>query len=76
MLNEIQRQYLRTSCLVLTDDDFREANTLDDICTDNVRYTVEDITHSLVVIYEGALGQKVLKLRPAKITRKQLVELE
>ena len=76
MLNEVQRQYLRTACLVLTDDDFREANTLDDICIDNVRYTVEDILHSQVVIYEGELGQKVLKLRPSKITRKQLGELK
>lgn len=76
MLNEVQRQYLRTSCLVLTDKDFREANTLDDICIGNVRDTIEDLQHSQVTIYEGELGQKVLKLRPSKITRKQLGKLK
>lgn len=61
---------LKRSCLVIQDEDLVQwVNKLEDVSLFTVRFTNDDTKFAQVVIYEGKLGTKVLKMRPPKLYR-------
>lgn len=69
-ISKRDREMLHQSCLVISDDDLVKRNykSIDDI---NLEYVkgYSDLTMSNMVLYDGELGQKVLKLRMQKVRR-------
>ena len=77
MLNAAQKLILHTSCLVLSDEDFRYSLiSLHDVAIENVKGEIEYCNQANTVIYKGNLGEKVLKLRMPTITKEQLKDYE
>ena len=77
MLNAAQKLILHTSCLVLSDEDFRYSLiSLHDVAIENVKEGIEYCSQANTVIYRGNLGEKVLKLRMPTITKEQLKDYE
>lgn len=68
--NDEEREFLKMACLVIRDADLRRGITsIDEISTDSVNYSFDDIGFAQVVIYDGKFGQKVLKMRHPKVYR-------
>lgn len=64
-------ELLRKSCLVVTDSDLiiRSYTSIDQISIEMIKSSLEDVPMANMVLYDGILGQKVLKLRMSKICR-------
>lgn len=68
-ITDTQKELLQKSCLVLTDDDFMDIKSIDDINIHRIRNSISDVTHANMVMYDGKFGHKVLKIRMPRVGR-------